>query len=129
MNITIDIDRHGPLFDGRADHEIDQMLHDARQQVAQQGLANWQQYLDRSIKHPTPYYETQVNIAEHGDEFLINDRDIVYGPWLEGVGSRNFPRTRFKGYASLRKAFALLETQAGMLIARVVARFIEEMNH
>lgn len=129
MQINIEIDRRGPLFDGRAGLDVDRMLHDAREQVAQQGLANWQTNLDRSIKHPTPYYETQVNIAGEADDFVINDRGIVYGPWLEGVGSRNFPVTRFKGYASLRRAFALLETQAEALVRRVVARFVEEMNH
>jgi hypothetical protein len=28
----------------------------------------------------------------------------VYGPWLEGVGSRNFPVTRFRGYHAFRVA-------------------------
>jgi hypothetical protein len=32
----------------------------------------------------------------------------VYGPWLEGVGSRN-ATTRFKGYRAFRKAANALE--------------------
>jgi len=33
---------------------------------------------------------------------VISDSGVVYGPWLEGVGSRN-QATRFKGYAIFRR--------------------------
>jgi hypothetical protein len=39
----------------------------------------------------------------------------VYGPWLEGIGSRNAPVTRFRGYHAFRKASEALQRRiAGM---------------
>lgn len=128
MSYTVEIDAHGPLFDGRAEHEVDEFLHEAVYQVAAQGLANWQLFLDRSIKHPTPYYETQVTLERAGTDVVVHDRGIVYGPWLEGVGSRNFPVTRFKGYASLRKAYQQLLRQVPGLLEHTLRPYLERMR-
>src|SRR5689334_11890608 len=95
--ITVDVTRTGPLFDGRAQHEVGAFLDDAKAQVAQQGLALWHANLDTSIRHPTPYYETQIHQYARGEDQVVDDRGIIYGYWLEGIGSRNAPVTRFPG--------------------------------
>jgi len=53
---------------------------------------------------------------------LIHDNEVVYGPWLEGTGSRNAPRTSFKGYASFRKTADQLEKEASNILQRHVKR-------
>ena len=83
--------------------------------------------LDTSIRHPTPYYETQINIRDQGDASVVNDRGIVYGPWLEGTGSRN-RTTRFKGYASFRRATATLQGQVPRLVQVVLRRYLAKMG-
>lgn len=52
---------------------------------------------------------------------------VVYGAWLEGVGSRN-ATTRFKGYAQFRKTESWLETQAAPVAERFAQRAVERLN-
>jgi len=118
----------GPLFDGRADAAVDRFADDLRHEVAQQGYALVMTNLDQSIKHPTPYYETQINIRTETTTSIVNDRGIVYGPWLEGVGSRNAPVTRFKGYSSFRRAKQRLEREVPRLAQVVLRRHIRAMG-
>lgn len=109
----------GPIFDGRAARAATDYCERVERVVAEQGLANVQQYLDRSIRHPTPYYETQIMVQEmHGDQ-VVHDRGIVYGPWLEGTSRRN-QTTRFKGYASFRRATQALRPRVDQLAAWVI---------
>ncbi len=124
---SITVEARGPLFDGRAEHEVKQFLDRAVYDVGSQGLANWQLNLDRSIKHPTPYYETQVTVQRAATDVVVHDRGIVYGPWLEGVGSRN-RTTRFKGYFSLRKAVQELRRQIPGLLEHTLRPFLERMR-
>ena len=127
MDVTITA--RGPMFeDGRAKAVIDAALHDAQQDVGSQGLANWQMLLDASIRHPTGYYESQVTVQRIAADVVVHDRGIVYGPWLEGVGSRNSPVTRFPGYFSLRRATQQLRGQVGALVERVFRRHLEELR-
>ena len=60
-------------------------------------------------------------------DVVVHDRRIIYGPWLEGVGSRN-ATTRFKGYSSFRRAFQELERQAPRLVEQDVRRLIAKLN-
>jgi hypothetical protein len=124
---AVTVDLSGPLFDGRAQHELDAMLVAIVDDVAAQGYSEWMANLNGSIKHPTPYYETQITTDRHGDSAVVHDRGIVYGPWLEGTGSRN-KTTRFKGYASARRAVATLETKAQGIAEHTAQKFIRGMG-
>jgi hypothetical protein len=117
----------GPMFDGRAQAAVRDFLQEATYVVAGQALAEVQLVLDRSIKHPTPYYETQVTSQRLGEDMVVHDRGIVYGPWLEGVSHRN-QSTRFKGYAAFRKATQEMEKKAGPIAERVLPRFLGAMD-
>lgn len=119
---------HGPVFDGRFGAQAVELVDDIRHHVASQALAYWMTNLDRSIQHPTPYYETQINIHSVAGESVVNDRGVVYGPWLEGTGSRNFPRTRFPGYHSARNATNQLVERIPELIQPLVEAFVEKIN-
>lgn len=118
---------HGPLFDGRAERALHFFLDEAARVVGNQALSEVQRNLDQSIKHPTPYYETQITIERLNDDVVVHDRGIIYGPWLEGVSSRN-QTTRFKGYSSFRRACQTVEGQAPALIATMAGRYIAEMG-
>jgi hypothetical protein len=119
----------GPLFDGIAEHEVAEFLSDAVDQVSQQAQAEWMFNLDTSIKHPTPYYETQINIRQESpDTKVVNDRGVIYGWWLEGIGSRNSPVTRFKGYFARRKAIVQVEGKKPALLERLLQPYLERMR-
>jgi hypothetical protein len=117
----------GPLMDGRLDGMIDDMLGEMVGVTAAQAYADVMTNLNSSIQFPTPYYETQVNIAADGLALVVNDRDIIYGPWLEGTSSRN-RSTRFKGYASFRRAADNLRRKLPDLLAPVARRWAARMN-
>ena len=58
----------------------------------------------------------QFFASPHG---IIHDSHVIYGPWLEGVSSRN-ETTRFKGYAMFRNAKQQLERKKrGILEHRI----------
>jgi hypothetical protein len=125
--LRVDVDTHGPLFDGRAQAAVHAFLDEAKQEVAQQGLADVHQLLDLSIRNPTPYYETQILTERVGADWVVHDRGIVYGPWLEGVGSRN-KTTRFKGYWSFRRVTTVLRMKAHGIAERVLHRYLGRMQ-
>lgn len=122
-NVTIS----GPFFDERNSAARHQMEDEGLNRVGGQGLADVHQNLDTSLRNPTPYYETQITSERSGDEQIVHDRGIIYGPWLEGTGSRN-ETTRFKGYASFRRAAQQLEGQVPGLLVPVVDRCVERLN-
>lgn len=117
----------GALFTGHPDRIIDAYLDDAAREVAAQGYADVMDILNASIKHPTPYYETQVTIDQARDTLVVHDRGVIYGPWLEGVSSRN-TSTRFKGYAAFRKATQRLKTKAPQLAQRLLPKYLGRLQ-
>lgn len=118
----------GPMFDGRASTAVDDYLQAALDEVAAQGYANVMTNLNASIRNPTPYYETQVTVDRATTDRVVHDRGVIYGPWLEGVGSRNYPVTSFPGYASFRRATAELERQAKPLCEQVLRDYLPRMG-
>ena len=122
-----DVDFLGPFFGPQRGAIIAAFEEAIKREVAAQALADVQEILDANIKRPTPYYETQINIARDGDDLLVNDRGIVYGPWLEGTSKRN-EETSFKGYHAFRVATEHVNQRVGDLIGHVMRTFIGRLN-
>lgn len=117
----------GPFFDDRNPTIRRELEDEGLNRVGGQGLADVQTNLNLSIRNPTPYYETQITSERHGDTQIVHDRDVIYGPWLEGTGSRN-ATTRFKGYASFRRAAQELEGKVDGILVPVVDRAVRGLN-
>lgn len=122
--IDVEVAMRGPLLDGTASVRVDEWLERAKDDVAAQAYAEVMGNLNRSIKNPTPYYETQIITETLQNDRVVHDRGIVYGPWLEGVSSRN-RTTRFKGYASFRRARQTVARQVPTVL-RPALRDLEE---
>lgn len=118
----------GPWFDGRAAHAIADYERWAEQTVAERGARLVQQNLHGVLKHPTGYYESHIQAHPDGERWMVDDGGIVYGPWLEGTGSRNAPKTRFRGYATFRRTVQQLDVEASGLVDPIPARYLEAMN-
>lgn len=112
MDVTVET--KGPLFDGRAEHEIDAWTHRLESDVADRGVELVRTNLHGVLKHPTGHYESLISAVNSGSLHKVWDDDAIYGPWLEGTGSRN-QRTRFKGYATFRKTTQQLQREADRL--------------
>lgn len=119
--VDVTIDFHGPFFSGRFPGLVADIVEEAQERVADAVLERVQYHLNAQIVHPTPYYETQIIHQRSGRYEVVHDRGIVYGPWLEGTSRRN-QRSRFKGYASFRKARQDVERQVPVIVNQVVAR-------
>lgn len=128
VEVSTRVRTRGPIFDGRAARAVTGFIRDAKEEIAQDLYSEVMTNLNANIKHPTPYYETQITTDPDGNDYVVHDRGIVYGPWLEGTGSRNFPVTRFKGYHSFRNAAAVVDRSAKAVAERVLRRWLPRMR-
>lgn len=123
--MSVSVSAHGPVFDGRADAAAHAFVRDAGQTIASKGADMVQANLGGVLKHPTGYYES--NVSAHGN--VVQDGGVIYGPWLEGVGSRNSPVTRFPGYHTFRRTTQELRTASVPIAEELLhGKYLREMN-
>lgn len=130
MRTTVEV--RGILFDPRHTELMTACISEMVTRVGAYATEAVHHNLDRSIKHPTPYYETQISLSRtqvHGytTETTVTDRGVIYGPWLEGISSRN-QSSRFKGYAAFRRAGDKTEQVVPDLTDPILQRYIDRMN-
>lgn len=95
MRLDVSTSRSGPMFDGRARRAANEYVNRLERNLAEEGLTILREEMNAVFRNPTGYYESRCTVV---DGNVISDSRVIYGPWLAGVGSRNFPVTRFKGY-------------------------------
>jgi hypothetical protein len=127
MALRVEVTLTGPLIKGNAWQIIEASVPRMVEALGAQASAEVHQILNQRIKHPTPYYETQVTVENTVADTVVHDRGIVYGPWLEGTSSRN-QRTRFKGYHAFREATQRLEREAPRVISAEVNVLVNRLN-
>jgi hypothetical protein len=111
----------GPLFSGEASAMVQRYTQAGGEEVARWADGEVHRTLEQVLRHPTGYYQSQVRVNRvTNDSFAITDGGVVYGPWLEGVSSRN-QTTRFKGYATFRRVAKRVEQRADKTFAAIFA--------
>ena len=133
----------GPLFRGEATaimtrycRFLEQAIGDEGKTLIRHRLSGVYKYLGHSGGSATAntrpdnagFYASQINTDRQVNQVAINDKDVIYGPWLEGVGSRNSPVTRFKGYHTFRVVSQELMITSTEIADRVMPIFMEELN-
>lgn len=84
--------------------------------------------VSRPGKGSTGHYRQNIHGRVQHLTGRIDDGGVVYGPWLEGTGSRN-ASTRFKGYRSFRRTAQWLnKTRKPTVIQKWITRAVQEMN-
>lgn len=119
----------GPVADGRAQRIVQEMTEALVDETAlRYGIAVVDE-LKRVVRHPTPYYWTRIDVvqASPGHD-VVTDHGIVYGPWLAGVGSRNYPRSRFRGYQHWRKASEMVRRRWPDIRVKILNRYVPRLN-
>lgn len=125
----IEIRATGPVFDGRAERAMDEMCDDILEDVSANAKDLVDAELSRVLRNPTGYYQGRVrNERVSATTARIHDGGVVYGPWLEGVGSRNSPVTRFPGYGHWRRTKQRAAEEAGPIADAAVARHLPRMR-
>lgn len=128
MDMTITATSSGPVLDGQAPRIVADYLDAAKWAVARQGEVDIGMELRRVIRQPTPYYWTRITTERQANDLVVHDQGVVYGPWLEGVGSRNFPATRFRGYGHWRRVRQALDRKATSLAAGVLPYYLDRLR-
>lgn len=124
---SLDVHLSGPTLEGLGPTVVDRMLAEATTELADYTRFEVLSQLGRVLQNPTGYYESQI-VDQTLNPWMhsINDSGVIYGPWLEGIGSRNAPVTKFAGYHTFRIVRNRMEqkTRAVMdaWVARVVTR-------
>lgn len=123
----VEIKYSGPIFDGTIEDVLDDFREAAERDVALVGKQLVKEQLRTALKHPTGHYESQIEVERVQNDFMVTDGNVIYGAWLEGVGSRN-KATRFKGYATFRKVKQVLEGNAGEIAEETLQKYIGRMS-
>jgi len=121
LSIRTRVQYDGALFSVRGRRLFNRYQDEVEQEGAEWALGEVKRNFHTHFVHPTGYYESRVEIhnSSTGPEVWDGGHaGPVYGPWLEGVGSRN-ATTRFKGYWSFRKAATRLEARIGGMADRL----------
>ena len=117
----------GPFFSLGAG-PVQQAVTDSIREIVNEGEKNVKGQLYPGHGLITGHYRRSVH-GELTDSLhgRIHDSLVVYGPWLEGVSSRN-DRSRFKGYRAFRNAFQRLEQTKDAIVRKHIARAIGRLS-
>ena len=100
---------------------------DIVERLAVEGERRWLTGLAATLRKPTGAYVSRIDHQSSATRSRVHDNRAIYGPWLEGTGSRN-KTTRFKGYANARKATQQLEAGAPHLAEQVIREHLSELG-
>lgn len=73
------------------------------------------------LRRQTPYYRTKIRVSSN----RVDDSNVIYGPWLEGTGSRN-KTTRFKGYFTFRRIKTQIDRRKGYVTDKAMKKAIKQ---
>jgi hypothetical protein len=123
----------GPFFTAERTAIMTRFCRAAEEAVGQAGRKLIQERLPSQFKYdPMPpnagFYVSQINTDRQINQVVINDSNVIYGPWLEGVGSRNDPVTRFRGYHTFRTVSRELNVASSEIAQSVLPIYLEELN-
>jgi hypothetical protein len=111
----------GPTVEGLAEPMLTAALNAALAEVADYTKYEINMELDRVLQNPTGYYESQIRSERiSATAYSVNDGNVIYGPWLEGISNRN-QTTRFKGYATFRRVKNRMAQKSEAIIGAAIA--------
>lgn len=129
ITVTVDVTKLGPVFTGQAAGAARRYGEHVQNYIADRAVRDIRAYLPGVYEGPyTGYYQTRIHVEKEGDGLMVTDTPVVYGPWLEGVGSRDYPVTRFKGYHTFRIIGQQLDAEAEQIAEALLPPYLDEMN-
>lgn len=125
-----DVTFSGPFFDSRESDSLgSKMVHDVEHDIATRGISEVKHRLHDVLRHPHTDYEDQhIREDTQINDVSIIDSNQLYGPWLEGTGSRNTPKTRFPGYFTFRIVSQQLDHDSSDIAQNAVDSYIVGIN-
>lgn len=137
----------GPLFNTEGVEILADGVLAARHAVADKGIELVRAAFDEHIRVNTGRHVASITVTDESRSYtsspgrrsytmtvdvpaktsVVTTSNATYGPWLEGVGSRN-SSTRFKGYWGFRQAASELDGQAQQLAEDALAPYVEKLD-
>jgi hypothetical protein len=125
--MSVTVDKRGSLFDGRAEKVVAEACDEIEKSVSMLGASMVRSRLERTLRKQTPYYRMRVVNRQDPPGWKITDQGVIYGFWLEGIGSRNAPVTRFKGYHTFRTVAQELQVRAKVIAEGIIVKFVGKL--
>jgi hypothetical protein len=127
--ISVSIRARGPIYDKDVKAVVKKQLRTAKDAMGDELVKQIDARLNKVLKKQTPYYRTQIDysINQGNGNVIVHDRGVVYGPWLEGTGSRN-KTTRFKGYRTFRQITQQADADAKRIAQDHVRVVVKELS-
>lgn len=126
--MPVKVTMSGPLFSPAAASVLDEMRDDVAGRLVTEGERRVLAILDASLRKPAGAYRRRVTrygpVAGQG---RVHDQQGIYGPWLNGTGSRN-KTTKFKGYGHFKKTQQTLEAAARPMAQQVVSEHLHKLG-
>jgi hypothetical protein len=139
MRFDVTMDMTGPIFKAGGPN-LDREINGAVKELVQMGEERLAQTLrprpspgvyltisEAGKNASTGHYRRSISTTFKNLGAIISDGGVVYGPWLEGISSRN-KTSRFPGYASFRRTGQWLEAKAEDVFGAYIQRFVRRMN-
>jgi hypothetical protein len=127
--INVRAQAYGPLFDGRLDRAMQLAVDQAEEEIATMGADHLKGDLGvPPFKNPTGWYASHITQKRFGALWAVQDSGVIYGPWLAGTGSRNWPVTRFKGYNHWRRLTVYLNRIAKPVTEKIINRALARLG-
>ena len=133
MLVEYDVERYGPLFDGRASEAVKEWLDATKKEVADIG-ADWIRIaalgMDKSGRGGTGRAAEGVQLTGAGTSYTISGgvREGEYSwPWLEGTSQRNVG-SEFKGYRTFRRTRLRMRKQVTPFAQKRLEQYLEQMG-
>lgn len=116
----------GPLFD-RGSEVMEEIVTAVARELGDVGKETVLFGLNHTLRNPTGAYESAITVYAGRGQSRVHDSMVIYGYWLEGIGSRN-KTTRFKGYHNFRNATQQLDRMAVGIAERVIAEHLHKLG-
>jgi hypothetical protein len=128
VSVDITVNYKGQVLRGQPQIIIRKGTDLAREAVAQEAVNRVRLRLGTVLQHPTGYYSSRVVTDRSSpNRAEVTDGGVIYGPWLEGTGSRN-QRSRFKGYRTFRRTAQDLRRDVGRIAGDVMGPILRELD-
>jgi hypothetical protein len=151
--VDIHVDLHGPVFEGLAEEEMNNFSRHIEDVLGDEAVTRIRAYLPTQYMYlgnngGTPEFnpvppdagrlEASIQAQRMATDLVqVNDSNILYGPWIEGIAAgneivwehrRNPPPRRFPGYSTFRMIGQQLEGESGVIAERELAPYLAAMN-
>ncbi|MFK0140716.1 hypothetical protein [Streptomyces murinus] len=129
MAFAVNFQLKGPIVEGHGALAIRRMTAVAVEEIADYTHHEVLMQLVKVLREPTGYYESRI-VKERVsvESYSINDSNVIYGPWLEGIGSRNYPVTKFEGYHTFRIVRNRMLQKAAVIAEAAILRQMGELE-